>query len=138
MSDKTFRPWDPDQQILFPPSISDFVPKGHLAHFIRDVVRNDLDLSAIFARYTERRGQPPCHPALDGTKMKANASKHAAMSYARMKKREPELAQLVAEWMEAARSADEEEDQEHGSDRRGDELPEHIREKLKKLLQADG
>jgi len=40
------------------------VPKGHLAHFIRDVVRDDLDLSAIFARYTERRGQPPCHPAL--------------------------------------------------------------------------
>ncbi len=61
------------------------------------------------------------HVALDGTKMKANASKHAAMSYARMKKREPELAQLVAEWMEAARSADEEEDQEHGPDRRGDE-----------------
>ena len=54
MSDKTFRPWDPDQQILFPPSIRDFVPQGHLAHFVRDVVRDDLDLSAIFARYAER------------------------------------------------------------------------------------
>jgi len=47
--DKTFRRWEPDQQILFPPSIKDFVPKGHLAHFVRDVVRDDLDLSAIFA-----------------------------------------------------------------------------------------
>jgi len=212
MSDKTFRRWEPDQQILFPPSIRDFVPKGHLAHFIRDVVRDDLDLSAIFARYTERRGQPPYHPALmtslllyaysrgiyssrrieraceervdfmaltggekpdhsticlfrsdhrealsglfvqvlalcrdagmvtlghvalDGTKMKANASRHAAMSYARMKKREPELAKLVTAWMEEARSADEEEDEKHGPDRRGDELPEHIRQKMKKLL----
>ena len=64
MSDKKFRRWEPDQQILFPPSIRDFVPQGHLAHFVRDVVRDDLDLSAIFARYTERRGQPPYHPAL--------------------------------------------------------------------------
>jgi len=50
--------------MLFPPSVRDFVPEGHLAHFVRDLVRDDLDLSAIFARYTERRGQPPCHPAL--------------------------------------------------------------------------
>ena len=56
MSDKTFRPWDPDQQVLFPPSIKDFVPQRHLAHFVRDVVQDDLDLSAIFARYAERRG----------------------------------------------------------------------------------
>jgi transposase len=64
MTDKTFRSWDPDQQLLFPPSIKDFVPAGHMAHFVRDLVRNDLDLSAIHARYTERRGQPPYHPAL--------------------------------------------------------------------------
>ena len=64
MSDKTFRPWEPDQQLLFPPSIKDFVPAGHLALFVRDLVRDDLDLSAIFARYNERRGQPPYHPAL--------------------------------------------------------------------------
>jgi len=50
--------------MLVPPSVKDFVPEGHLAHFVRDVVRDDLDLSAIFARYTERRGQPPYHPAL--------------------------------------------------------------------------
>jgi len=212
MSDKTFRRWEPDQQILFPPSVRDYVPRDHLAHFVRDLVRDELDLSALLARYTERRGYPPYHPALmtslllyaysrgvyssrrieraceervdfmaltggekpdhsticefrsvhrdalsalfvqvlslcrdagmaklghvalDGTKVKANAGKHAAMSYARMKKREPELAKLVAEWMEEAKSADDDEDEEHGPDRRGDELPDHIRQKMKKLL----
>ena len=87
MSDKTFRLWEPDQQMLFPPSIKDFVPEGHLA--------------------------------LDGTKVKANASKHSAMSYARMKKREPELAKLVEEWMREAGRADEDEDDEHGPGRSG-------------------
>jgi IS5 family transposase len=74
------------------------------------------------------------HVALDGTKMKANASKHAAMSYARMVKAEPELAKLVEEWMETAKSTDEEEDEEHGEGRRGDEIPEHVKAKMKKLL----
>jgi len=64
MSTKTFRCWEPDQQVLFPPSIKDFVPQNHFAHFVRDLVRNDLDLSGIFARYSELRGQPPYHPAL--------------------------------------------------------------------------
>ncbi len=64
MSDQTFRRWEPDRQPLFPPSTRDFVPEGHLAHFVRDPVRDDLDLSAIFARHCERRGQQPCHPAL--------------------------------------------------------------------------
>ena len=36
--------------MLVPPSVKDFVPEGHLAHFVRDLVRDDLDLSAIFAR----------------------------------------------------------------------------------------
>jgi transposase len=212
MGEKTFRPWDVDQQMLFPPSVKDLVPKGHLVHFIRDLVREELDLSAIHARYVELRGHPPYHPALmtglllyaysrgiyssrkieqaceervdfmaltgmskpdhsticqfrsdhrdalsslfvqvlslcrdagmvklghvslDGTKVKANASKHAAMSYKRMKKLEPELAKLVDEWMREARSTDEEEDEEHGPDNRGDELPDHIREKVRKLL----
>ena len=47
MSDKAFRPWEPDQQMLFPASIKDFVPAGHLALFVRDLVRDNLDLSAI-------------------------------------------------------------------------------------------
>jgi hypothetical protein len=42
---KTFLPWDVDQEWLLPPSINDFVPAGHIAHFIRDTVRETLDLS---------------------------------------------------------------------------------------------
>ena len=196
MSEKTFRPWEIDQTWLFPPSVRDFVPDGHLAHVIRDVVREELDLSAIFSHYTELRGYPPYHPtmmvalllyamcrgvyssrrieiaceervdfmavtgmakpdhstvckfrndhrdalaalfvqvlalcreagiaklghvALDGTKVRANASKHAAMSYARLKKAEPELAALVEEWLEKSRDRDERDDAEHGEDRR--------------------
>ncbi len=44
------------QQVLFPPSIKDFVPQNHFAHFVRDLVRNDLNLSGILARYSELRG----------------------------------------------------------------------------------
>jgi transposase len=61
---KTFRPWDVDQAVLFPPSLRDLVPEGHLAHFVRDVVREQLDLSEIYAAYTEERGFPPYHPAM--------------------------------------------------------------------------
>jgi transposase len=61
---KTFRAWDVDQQWVFPPSVSDFVPTGHMAHFIRETVRSDLDLSAIFATYQEERGFPPYHPTM--------------------------------------------------------------------------
>jgi hypothetical protein len=57
--------------------------------------------------------------------MKANASKHSAMSYSRMKKLEPELAALVEEWLNEAQASDEQEDDEHGRDRRGDEMPDH-------------
>jgi len=214
MSEKTFRPWEIDQTWLFPPSVRDFVPDGHLAHVIRDVVREELDLSAIFSHYTELRGYPPYHPtmmvalllyamcrgvyssrrieiaceervdfmavtgmakpdhstvckfrndhrdalaalfvqvlalcreagiaklghvALDGTKVRANASKHAAMSYARLKKAEPELAALVEEWLEKSRDRDERDDAEHGEDRRGDELPPHIKSKISKLAKV--
>ena len=50
------------------------------------------------------------HVALDGTKVRANASKHKAMSYGRMKERETQLAAEVAELLERAREVDEEED----------------------------
>lgn len=211
MSEKTFRPWEIDQTWLFPPSVRDFVPEGHIAEVIREIVRTELDLSAVFAKYTELRGYPPYHPAmmvslllyamcrgiyssrkieqaceervdfmavtgrakpdhsticdfrndhrealmglfvqvlslcrdaglaklghvaLDGTKMRANASQHAAMSYGRMKKAEPELAALVEEWLDASKRTDDEEDAEHGKDRRGDELPPHIRSKISQL-----
>ncbi len=72
------------------------------------------------------------HVALDGTKIKANASKHKAMSYARMRKREAELQAEVDRWLQAAEAADAEEDKLHG-DRRGDEMPAWVADKEKRL-----
>lgn len=72
------------------------------------------------------------HVALDGSKIKANASKHKAMSYARMKQREAELAAEVDRWLKAAEAADAEEDRLYG-DKRGDELPEWVADKVKRL-----
>ncbi|MGY4290148.1 transposase [Bradyrhizobium sp. LM2.7] len=70
------------------------------------------------------------HVALDGTKIKANASKHKAMSYERMKKREAELQAEVDRWLKAAEAADAEEDKLYG-DKRGDEMPDWVADKQK-------
>jgi transposase len=207
---KTFRPWQVDQQWLLPPSVRELVPEGHLAHFLRDTVREDLDLSEIFAAYDEERGYPPYHPtmmtalllfsycqgvyssrriakacrervdfmavtamqqpdfrtvsdfrkrhlealgrlfhqvlrlcqraqmvklghvALDGTKIKANASKHKAMSYGRMKEAEPRLAAEVNAWFERAGVADTAEDAEFGPNASGDELPTWVADRQKR------
>jgi transposase len=72
------------------------------------------------------------HVALDGTKIKANASKHKAMSYERMKRREKELAGEVDRWLQAAEAADRDEDKLYG-DRRGDELPDWVADRQKFL-----
>jgi transposase len=72
------------------------------------------------------------HVALDGTKIKANASKHKAMSYTRMQKREAELAAEVARWLKAAEAADAEEDRLYG-DKRGDEMPAWVADKQQRL-----
>src|SRR6266403_2143423 len=72
------------------------------------------------------------HVALDGTKIKANASKHKAMSYERMKKRETELKAEVARMLAAAEAADAEEDKLYG-DKRGDEMPDWVADKEKRL-----
>lgn len=72
------------------------------------------------------------HVALDGTKIKANASKHKAMSYGRMKEKEPLLAAEVAKWMADAKAADAEEDRKFGADKRGDEMPEWVSSKEKR------
>ena len=69
---------------------------------------------------------------LDGTKVKANASRHKAMSYQRMVEREPELAAIVAQILEEAEAVDAAEDERYG-DARGDELPEHLRTKQGRL-----
>jgi transposase len=93
-------------------------------------------LAALFVqvlRLAEKAGLVKLgHVALDGTKIKANASKHKAMSYERMKKREAALAAEVDRWLETAEAADAEEDRLYG-DRRGDELPEWVADKEKRL-----
>ena len=61
---KVFRAWDVDQGWLLPPSLHEFVPPGHMAHFVRDTVREALDLSAILGTYSEERGYPPYHPGM--------------------------------------------------------------------------
>jgi len=197
--------------MMFPPSVEDFVPQGHVAHFVRSTVSEALDLSAIVDCYNEERGYPPYHPvmmtalllyaycqgiypsrriakacrervdfmavtgmqtpdfrtisdfrkrhmvaleelfvqvlrlcqeaglvklghvALDGTKVKANASKHKAMSYGRMKKAEPELEAIVRGWLRQAEAADLRDDQEHGVDLNGEELPDWVRDKQRRL-----
>ena len=209
--DKTFRAWEPEQAWLFPPSVLDLVPEGHAAHVVRDVVREELDLSAIYATYVEGRGGPPYHPAmmtalllygyaqgirssrrlaraceervdfmavtgmqrpdhdtvnefrrrhgealeglfaqvvrlceraglvslghvsLDGTKIQANASKHKAMSYDRMKKSEAELKADIRRYFEESAAIDEAEDVELGKGRRGDEQPAWVKDKKERL-----
>jgi hypothetical protein len=64
--------------------------------------------------------------ALDGSKVKANASKHKAMSYGRMKKEERALRNEVRRLLGQAEAADEEEDDRYGKDKSGDELPEEL------------
>ena len=70
--------------------------------------------------------------SLDGTKLKANASKHKAMSYGRMKEKQQQLKEEVKQLLEQAEAADEAEDRQYG-DRRGDELPEELRRRETRL-----
>lgn len=77
--------------------------------------------------------------ALDGTKVKANASRHKAMSYDRMGSEEERLQQEIDELLQQAHSVDEEEDAHHGKDRTGEELPEELvrrESRLKKIKEA--
>jgi len=79
------------------------------------------------------------HVALDGTKIKANASKHKAMSYKRMKEEEVRLEAEVAELLKKAESVDEEEDQHYGKGKKGDELPKELAfrdSRLKRIQEA--
>ena len=71
--------------------------------------------------------------ALDGTKLKANASKHKAMSLARMKQEQERLEKQVAELLAAAEAADAQEDAQYGKHRRGNELPEELRHAQSRL-----
>ena len=208
---KTYRPWNPNQQYLLPPSVQDWLPENDLVYFILDTV-NELDISAITQKYEqEKRGYPPYHPrmmvalllyaycrgifssrkimracqerltfrviagddipdfhtisdfrklhlkelqllfiqvlrlcqeaglvklghiALDGTKIKANASRHKAMSYGRMLQEENRLAEEIRQLLAKAETIDEQEDNEYGVDRRGDELPEELGRRVSRL-----
>ena len=73
------------------------------------------------------------HVALDGTKIKANASKHKAMSYGRMEERAAELETEVANWLSAAEAADAEEDKLYGRDKTGEEMPDWIADKQRRV-----
>ena len=214
---KTYRPYHPEQVLLLPPSLQEWLPENHLVYFISDTV-DQLDLRAIEGKYEKSLvGYPPYHPrmmvkvlvyaycvgvfssrkiarkleedvafrvlaagnqpdfrtisdfrklhlgalgelfrevvqlcrqaglaklghvALDGTKQKANASKHKAMSYGRMKEEADRLSAEIAELLAAAERADAAEDAQFGKEVRGDELPAelaHRESRLAKIKQA--
>jgi hypothetical protein len=71
--------------------------------------------------------------AIDGSKVRANASKHKAMSYKRMVEKERQLEQEVHHLLTQAAATDAQEDAQHGRDRRGDELPEELRRRETRL-----
>jgi len=209
---KRFIPYELDQRLLLPPDLRDWLPEGHLALFIADVV-SELNLSAIYKKYNraDGRGRPAYHPAmmtglllyaycvgktssrkiekatyeeipfrvlsgdqhpdhdvisdfrkrnlkalsglfyqvlqlcrqaglvklghvaLDGTKVKANASKHKAMSYKRMCEAEQKLKEEVAGLLAEAERKDAEEDEKYGKGNRGDELPDELQRRESRL-----
>jgi len=70
--------------------------------------------------------------AIDGTKLKANASKHKAMSYARMEKEEKRLREEIRQYFEDVETTDQAEDERYGMNR-GDELPDHLKTEEQRL-----
>ena len=209
---KSFLPDQVNQTLLFPPSLHDWLPEGHLARFLVDVV-SALDLSAIYASYDDKDGrggsayapemmlrvllygyatgvyssrkieartyediafrylcgdQHPDHDtiaefrkrhlqalaglftqalqlcekaglvklghvSIDGSKIKANASKHKAMSYGRMNETEARLKAEIEALLKQAEAVDAAEDAQYGKGRRGDELPEELRRRESRL-----
>ena len=104
-----------------------------ISEFRRRHLKALADLFVQVLKLAEKAGLVKLgHVALDGTKIKANASKHKAMSYDRMKKREAELEAEVDRWLKAAEAADAEEDKLYG-DQRGDEMPDWVADKQKRL-----
>ena len=100
--------------------------------------------SVIWMRYRVCSPRPCCyvrkldwwklgHVAIDGTKIKAYASKHKAMSYKRMNETEARLKQEIDALLAAAEQTDAEEDAQHGKDRHGDELPIELQRRESRL-----
>ena len=141
---KTYLPYEPDQQLLLPAALQEWLPDDHLAYFISDVV-DQLDMSEVTARYErERRGGPPYHPRMM-VKVLLYGYCVGVASSRRIAQRLHEdiafrvLAAEVAELLERAREVDDEEDRQYGKDKRGDELPEELafREgRLEKIREA--
>jgi transposase len=209
---QNFIPDTVNQTLLFPPSLHDWLPEGHLARFLLDVV-SALDLSAIYTSYQEKDGRGQAayapemmvrlllygyargvyssrkiqtrtyedvafrylsgdqhpdhatiaefrkrhlealsglftqalllcseaglvklgHVSIDGTKIKANASKHKAMSYKHMNETEARLKQEIDALLAAAEKTDAEEDAQYGKDRQGDELPAELQRRESRL-----
>jgi transposase len=73
------------------------------------------------------------HVAIDGTRMKANASKSESLTYAKMKKTDEQLRTEIEEWFEKAGEIDDEEDRHYGADKPGEELPDWVKDKQKRL-----
>ncbi|MBA3787593.1 MAG: IS1182 family transposase [Actinobacteria bacterium] len=210
---KGYLPYSIEQRLLLPPDMREWLPEGHLALFLLDVV-SELDLSAIERVYEAKdtRGRAGYHPAMmvalllyaycvgkpssrrieratyedvafrviagdqhpdhdsiaafrkmhlgalaglfmqvlrlcqkagvvklghiaiDGTKIKANASKHKAMSYERMTETEKKLQDEVARLLAEAERMDAEEDAQHGKGTRGDELPKELKRREDRLV----
>ena len=207
----TFRPYQPDQMLLLPQDLREWVGEGHLAHHVSDLV-DALDLSPFYTPYEGdgRRNSPydprmmvkvlvygyatgtfssrklarkleediafrmlaagnfPQHRTLcefrrrhledfgavfvevvrlartmglaglgrmsvDGTKVRANASKRKAMSYGRMAREERRLQAEIAGLLEEAEAVDAAEDAQYGEDVRGDELPEELKRREDRL-----
>jgi len=58
----SFKEYNQDQPFLLPPTLHDFLPKGHLAHVINEVI-NELDLEGLYARYSDL-GCSAYHPQM--------------------------------------------------------------------------
>jgi len=206
-----FRPYNPEQLMLLPQNLKEWLPEEDLVYFISDVVKA-LDLKEIYECYDNSRGGKPAynptmmtgllvyaycvgvfssrkieqatyhvipfrvlsanqhpdhdtiaefrkrhlealaklfvqvlqlcrkaglvklgHVALDGTKIKANASAHKAMSYGRMEKKAAELKAEVDQLLAQAESTDVQEDSLYGKGKKADELPRELRFKKTRL-----
>lgn len=99
--------------------------------------RHEVALSGLFEQVLELCATAGLvklgHVALDGTKVRANASKHKAMSYGRMPVEEQRLKASIKDWFAKAETADREDDQRYGAGKTGDELPSWVSDKQARL-----
>ncbi len=61
---KRFKPFEPDAVMLVPPSLDEWLPEGHLARFIGELVDTELDLTRFYGSHKKAKGQPPYDPRL--------------------------------------------------------------------------